>query len=539
MTSLRLGAIAAPLACLLVVSTLWAQEATVSRAHGFPQDWSDRSIVFSLKGLVQHPELLYQEPRIRHQLMQRFPIANPVRLREEDIVPVSNTSSGDLRDWEQSLGKSHVSANMFPAKYTFNLTASPSCTNDFVVFGLSTAGAKGGQANLVAFNNLYAGAGGYCTTGPSVLFAYNVTTQTGGKVVTSPVLSEDGTKIAFVESLATASVFHVVTVGTGGTVTGAVDPTTMTSVTYSTANTTTSSPWVDYTSDVAYIADDTGVLYKIANVFTGTPTVVHTSPWPVTVASGTHLTGPVYDRSRSALMAGGHDGNLYEIDSTSGAVSALIVGAHNQTNPGILANPIVDVSDGTTFVVSANNGSSAVLVEADTTTLTRLASAPIGLGSFGGATVNIYQPAFNNAYYSEASSGTIYTCGTGSGDTTPWEYTFGFTGRVMQTTPSFSQQLLTSTTAMCTPWTEFFNPSIGANGTDFFFFGLNSDCVDATEGCVASITGTSNTPTFAVVPGGPSGIIIDNYSTVGQASSIYLSAEGADDAYKFTQQGLN
>jgi hypothetical protein len=43
----------------------------------------------------------------------------------------------------------------------------------------------------------------------------------------------------------------------------------------------------------------------------------------------------------------------------------------------------------------------------------------------------------------------------------------------------------------------------------------------------------------AAVAGGPSGIVVDNYSTAVQASSIYLSAEGATTAYKFTQNGLN
>jgi hypothetical protein len=33
--------------------------------------------------------------------------------------------------------------------------------------------------------------------------------------------------------------------------------------------------------------------------------------------------------------------------------------------------------------------------------------------------------------------------------------------------------------------TEFFNPNVGAGGTDFFFFGLTADCAGAgTSGCV-------------------------------------------------------
>ena len=46
---------------------------------------------------------------------------------------------------------------MFPAKYSFDINATPSCTNDYVVFGLNVAGATPGQANLVGVTNLYSG----------------------------------------------------------------------------------------------------------------------------------------------------------------------------------------------------------------------------------------------------------------------------------------------------------------------------------------------------------------------------------------------
>jgi hypothetical protein len=110
----------------------------------------------------------------------------------------------------------------------------------------------------------------------------------------------------------------------------------------------------------------------------------------------------------------------------------------------------------------------------------------------------------------------------------------------MKTTPSFSQQLLTSTTARCTGFTEFFNPNVGG-GTDYFFFGLTKDCTAAggDGGCVAEFTDAAPLTILTMpVIGGPSGIIVDNYSTDTQASSIYFTAEGINTAYKFTQAGL-
>ena len=170
--------------------------------------------------------------------------------------------------------------------------------------------------------------------------------------------------------------------------------------------------------------------------------------------------------------------------------------------------------------------------------MTQLSKARIGLGSAGGTALNLFQPAFSNQYFNTPSSGNIRLCGTGAADTTPWQYSFGFTGRTMKTSVSFSQQLLTSTAARCTAWTEFFNPNVNG-GTDFFFFGLTQDCtaVGAVGGCV--VARSSNvTLTTATLNGGPSGIIVDNYSTAAQASSTYMMAAKVNTAYKFTQNGL-
>jgi hypothetical protein len=108
----------------------------------------------------------------------------------------------------------------------------------------------------------------------------------------------------------------------------------------------------------------------------------------------------------------------------------------------------------------------------------------------------------------------------------------------MNATPTFSAQLLTSTTARCTAWTEFFNANVGG-GTDLYFFGLTADCTGTgTSGCVVVRSGDGSL-TKADVTGGPSGIVVDNYSTAAQASSIYLSGAAAPNlAYKFTQVGL-
>jgi len=97
----------------------------------------------------------------------------------------------------------------------------------------------------------------------NVLFAYNITTAPGGRIDTSPVLSLDGTQIAFVESVPGSpgfAIFHVLTwhAGDGTAPDDAVAPANITSLTFSPiASDNYSSPWVDYSADIAYVATTT------------------------------------------------------------------------------------------------------------------------------------------------------------------------------------------------------------------------------------------------------------------------------------------
>jgi hypothetical protein len=548
-TNLSYGVIA--LFSIGFVSGLCAQDETPAKHKGFPQDWSTHHIVFTRDGLVQHPEILDREPRVLNQAMQRWSAPDPGAY--QNIVPqnVPIDGSGANRDWNVALGKGRVTANMYPAKFTFDPAVPPSCANDYAVFGLTVAG-SGSQANLVGFNNLYSGSGGICgASGPSVMFAYNITTVSGGKIITSPVISEDGTKIAFVESVipsasspSAAAIFHVLTFTPHqGTITAAATPTAMTSLTFSpTKDDSTSSPWVDYSADVAYVGADDGRLYKITGVFKGTPALA--PGWPVLIALNNRLSPPVLDSNLNLLMVGSGTGTLYQVNTNnpSAAFLTLTIGKRGAKSSGILTAPVVDVTNGTTFAASANDGiSSAVLVQADTSTLGVLTRVTLGQGSSGGVGLYIQEPAFDNQYFNDPSTGHIFVCGTAVGDTSPWEYSFGFgfntPPRNMNSTTSFSQQLLTSTAAQCTGWTEFFNPNIGG-GTDFFFFGLTQDCTGTSSlGCLVERVNNTTVAT-ATLNGGPSGIIVDNYSTAGQASNVYVTAEKSNIAYKFTQNGL-
>jgi hypothetical protein len=533
--------------------SIFGQEART----GYPQDWSQNHIVFSADGLAKHPDVIYKEPRVLQKVLQHFQVPTFGTFESAEPLSTSAKISGPENDWSVALSGRLV-ANAAPAKYSFYPNTAPSCTADWVVFAL--AGAN--TANLVAFNNLYVNSAGtgYCPgKAPSVLFAYNVTTQAGGKMTTSPVISVDGTKIAFVESVPAggtagapaAAIFHVITWSATGTLKAPAIPTTnMVSLTLaSNANDTVSSPWVDYGTDTAYIGTDNGVLHEVTGVFKGTPTLDPVgSNFPVTVSAGLHLSPPVFDVVDNLVMVGSANGDLYQVNAASGVVIALPIGSG--PNSGIVAAPIVDITNGTTFVITANVGYAAALVQVNTHTMHQLAIAELGEGSSEkpSTAITLYEPTLSNAYYTNPTSGVITACGTGTTDTTPWQYVFGFASPTqMLEAPSFKQQLTNSTAARCTGWTEFFNANLG---TDFFFFGLTEDCGDSTggaaDGCIAEVENLSPTTiiaplTTATVSGGPSGVTVDNYAntaTYPEASSIYFTAENLQTAYKLAQNGL-
>jgi len=453
------------------------------------------------------------------------------------------------RDWRVSLGNARVAAGMSPAKYGFDTTATPSCTNDYVVFGLNVAGSAT-QANLIAFNQLYSGTGGFCGTGgPSVLFSYNVSTI-GGRIATSPILSLDGTKIAFVETSGAQAVFHILTwargAGNGTSATAPAVPGTgntasMVSIAMGTAN-TRSSPWIDYSSDTVYVGNNSGRVNKLTGVFKGTPKLIEVNPWPVIASAGTILTGPVLDKVTGKIFVGASNGRVLSFNATTpGAITSLAVGKSGTVGANILDAPIVDSTNGLVYAVSSNDGTGAVLVQANASNLTQIARARIGVGSGGGTNIAMYGGTPDNNYFNSPSTGQFLVCGTAAGSTAPWSYGFPFTGTTLNTTPNFSASIVASTRARCSPITEFFNPNVGAGGTDFFFLGLTIDCFGAnTVGCIFVHQSQGTAPPAVSENGGTSGIVIDNQSTVGQASSIYFTNQAtAGSAIKLTQSGLN
>jgi hypothetical protein len=317
----------------------------------------------------------------------------------------------------------------YPAKYSFDVTAAPSCTNDFVVIGIPANPASGGQANIVGVNNLYSSQGAstptpYCgTNGPTVMFAYASGT---GQVPNYLTLSGGGTQIAYVENLTSgSSYFHVLTIGTTGTngtsataavVPGsaggnnAVDQRVLLSPDGGITNqSSTNAPFVVYTpfdaNDVAYATtystagNGSGYLYKISNVFNGaTPTIVWSIPIDAIPST------PIYDSGSNKVFFTDSNGRIDYVTDTgtspSVVYSAVLAPGSTSENPITL-----DSTNEMVYATFNSDGTNAIVVQAPTS-MASTVSVPVGMLST--TYTGPYGVDFNNAWYTGSGTPLMY-----------------------------------------------------------------------------------------------------------------------------------
>jgi hypothetical protein len=564
------------------------------------QDWTARHAVYAWSGPAEKMFAAQRDPRAVWSWESAFKSRGFPWLGFPDpfrFWPHRPERFRWHRDWSISLGSPGVAPNTYPAKFTFDVNATPDCTNDFVVYALNTHGSAT-QANLVAFKALYSGTSpaGICNRGQTpadvgttavVDWAVLVATSgVNGSLSTSPSLSLDGAKVAFVESASlTPAEFHVLAwaAGAGFDNTnwqsvaspsivnsfvpiapkeGSGNATHLTLGSSATDSDTLSSPFVDYGSDVAYVGNDGGKLFRIKDVFcTVDPACTGSTPpvpsldttWGtngvVTVGSGSCagtptsvLTGPVEDSVTGNVFVGCADGKLYGFDSTGAplTIPSVTVG-DGTTDGGVVDPPIVDSVNGFVYATSGSaSGGTAVLVQAKTDLSSPL-TATLGMGGVH----NLYDGAFNDAYFSSATSTAwqFYAQGYDGAGANALLYGAAFNAdRTLVTGTPANSLALPGGALEWSPLTEVLNGT-----TDELFLGSI-----ATAGTLDAFTintfpaGTSATSSQ---PGGPSGIVVDNVSTQNQASSIYFSDLGTSTcqapssatgycAVKLTQAGL-
>jgi len=466
-------------------------------------------------------------------------------------APGSGALSPDTRhrlhkDWSMDLGAGAMGLTTFPAKYSFT-TAAASCANDFAAFSTGILGTAS-QATVAAYKNIYTACGG---TVPTVAWQYN----TAGDSFLSPVLSLDGAQIAYVQYVCLSSCGATGEVDESSLVVlkwkantslvtlsntapasyHACAAPCMTALTFANSGFSGfSSPFYDYSSDVIYIGDDSGVLHKFTGIFLGTPAEVTGSPWPLTVSAGSSLSQPVLDHVSGKIFVGTTSGFYYGVNASSGAIT----GASAQLDfvYGLWDAPLVDASAQMTYVFSGNDGQTNCYdsisgeygcsgVFSFPTNFTNLANveSQVYVGYYP-----LFAGAFDNIYMTSSSAsptGHLYVCGETDYDFVQTLNQVPIAANVMGAQSVSSYYL--GDGYPCSAVTEFYNSTAAADYIFLSVEGAYQGCTQDT-GCVFGFNVTSGAvptaPTAgSVEAGGTSAIVIDNAGAATGASQIYFT----------------
>jgi hypothetical protein len=497
-------------------------------------------------------------------------------------------------DWRMLAGSGAKGvAGVSPAKFSFSV-GTADCS-DFVIFPSDVAGSST-VPSIVAYTNLYSG----CATtlpnnpAPNVLWAANLN---AGKVATSPVLSLDGTQVAFVATIGPAAnlvVLNIPSSVTGVTVSQITSKSTSPGVntstqctapcadwaTFSSSNADTySSPYYDYGSNNLYVGDDKGVLHQFKNVFhsynfgtTNTTEPSETtgggpaSGWPQTIVSNDPLSSPVYDSVSQKVFVGinAQNSGIASIPSTGGSNNIVKSVQLNKANTTHSFDLTVDSSAAKVYVFTAHaaptspydTGGVAQMPVAFTASTTATWAL---LGTGGASALDsfvLYAGDFDNNYYTSGSNPNLYVCAavdsTSSASTAvPTLFRISMSG-TFGATVSTGPVVGTTTVGDCSGITEFHN-----SGTDYIFLSQQGTNITASPvicpsgtGCILSYIVTSGTLTFSssapvtnatsAEPSGTGGIIIDN--DVGSptgASNVYFSVLGSQSCARTVTGSTN
>src|SRR5271156_3336422 len=136
------------LAACLAPSALGQSVARQDGSVPVPLDWSSKHVLFPPGFTAKQAEKMLNEPRVYAEWLLHGNAPPGSRLVRRRPTPPRRSRREMERDWAVSLGAAGVAQGMSPAKYSFNVNATPSCTSDFVIFPVN-ASTGNTRANVV------------------------------------------------------------------------------------------------------------------------------------------------------------------------------------------------------------------------------------------------------------------------------------------------------------------------------------------------------------------------------------------------------
>ncbi len=550
----------ATLAILTYSSSLLSQAAPDSKISApVINDWSSRHLIYSQPVSEEDARLVQRDPRYWQQVYRNEPPGiSPAEDgfrddRPSELPSLWHFENQQLKgDWQEDMGNgASVTAGNYPAKYSLSVgTAKCASTGtpDFVIYNTGLLGTAT-QASILAYDNLYSSCTG---TVPSIYWAYN----TVGQILTSPVYSLDGTQVAFVQTnpalqgslvLMKWAASTTETIGNPGTLTTEDDMSyractapcetsvLLTNSLGTPADDRTSSVFIDYDDDIAWVGDSHGWLHKFKGIFKGLPSEITTGGFPVYVnpTNPLALSDPIHDYVTGNIFVSDAGGYLYSVNSSTGAVTKS---GQLDFGTGLVDSPLLDSIGRYIYVFASSDGTSSCTGGTTACAAVYQLSTSFAAGATGtkivvgnsvkyGTLPNpspMYVGSFDSTYLSSSGAsrtGNIYVCGNTGG--APTLYRIPIAAGVPGSATSMTA--LSTSTTPCSPITDIRNPNTGGGATEWMFVGVGAGGISsgcASGGCIYNFKDTPWKASNAYVLGDE---ILDSHLQIQVVSKVGTS----------------
>lgn len=323
-----------------------------------PIDWSSKHVVFTAGFTPEQAAKMWNEPRAYAEWLQHGnapPHSGLVRRRPRP----GWQSRGEVRkDWAISLGAGGVAQGMSPAKYNFNVNATPSCSSDFAVFPIN-ASTGNTRANVVGTFSGEPAAGNTTAititpsggNGVTLTLTSSAGSNTGANFAVSSSSATDAANLAAAinRNLNSTALDRVVAVAAGATVTVyALTPGT--GVTLTDANTLTNFSWGAVTAGTN---GSQANIVAFNNLYSGSGTSLCNLSNPEFIFSYASGVGPV--ATSAGLSLGGTEVSYVENDPNMGAILHVLTFGKGSTEYGTNASCASNNNGGTTLPTCATD----------------------------------------------------------------------------------------------------------------------------------------------------------------------------------------
>jgi hypothetical protein len=327
-----------------------------------PRDWSSKHVVFTGDYTPEQAVKTWNEPRAYAQwlLHGKAPESSGLVRRRPTLRPIPRRQSrGPLKkDWAISLGAAGVAQGMSPAKFSFNVNATPSCTSDFVAFPVN-ASTGNTRANVVGTftGEPTSGQTTQITITPTGGTAVALTltasnsTNTGLDFEVSTTAATDATNLAAAinRNLSTTAIGRIVAVASGAAVT-AYALTAGSRVTLTTTETLSNFSWGTVTAGAN---GSQANIVGFNHLYSGSGTSLCNLTNPEFIFSYASGVGPV--ATSPGLSLDGTKITYVENDPNIGAILHVLTFGSGSTEYGATASCATNNNGGATLPTCATN----------------------------------------------------------------------------------------------------------------------------------------------------------------------------------------